>query len=317
MRADRAVQRARRGRGKPPGAAGQATTETQHFIPGRQRQAPETGHGGQLPERPGDSVEHALCHQVRHGRARPGIPRGGRGPLDVGPQVEYSRHQIVAADAVHHAVVHLRDERPAAALEPLQEPRFPERPGAVKPLRENPRRQLAQLASAARRWDGGMPHVIADLEVRVVGPDRAKDLQRGGPHDLAVPRHERKFRGDQPDEVLIGRSRALEHRDRADVHRDVLVLDEEESRVQRAHPLHCSASVLGREWPVPSPAVHPPVTPACAKPPARDIDGPAQPGGTFATSSQRRHRPGADRLAALADAGRRRRSCRFRRVAAG
>src|ERR1039457_1628893 len=41
------------------------------------------------------------------------------------------------------------------------------------------------------------------------------------------------------------RSRALEHRERAEVHRDVFVLDEEEPGIERAHPLHGSPSFGG------------------------------------------------------------------------
>jgi hypothetical protein len=99
----------------------------------------------------------------------------------------------------------LREQRPAAALDALKEPRFPQRPVAVEPLREYPPRQLAQLPGPARLRHRGMPHVVADLEVLIVGPDRVEDVQRHGPHDLAVPRHQREFRREQPGEIPVGR----------------------------------------------------------------------------------------------------------------
>src|ERR1022692_2370326 len=83
-----------------------------------------------------------------------------------------------------------------------------------------------------------MPQVIADLEVNVVGPGRAEQLQRSRPHHLAIAGDQRQLRREQLEQVGIGRRRALEQRERANMHRDVLVLDEEESGVKRAHPFH-------------------------------------------------------------------------------
>jgi hypothetical protein len=163
---------------------------------------------------------------------------GAQHPGGLGAEIEYRRHQVGAADAIHHAVVHLREQRPAAALDALQEPGLPQRPVAIQPLREDPPRQLAQLPGPPRLRHRGVPHVVADLEVLVVGPGRVEDMQRHRANDLAVARHQRELRREQPGDIPVGGGGALEDHERAKVHRHVLVLDEEEPSVERAHPLH-------------------------------------------------------------------------------
>ena len=131
------------------------------------------------------------------------------GPGGVGPEVEDRGHQIGATDSVHHAVMHLREERPAAVA---RAPRAATPPTAAWHGPDAGRRCLAASARncslPARRGHSGVPHVIADLEVLVVHPHRAEDLQRHGPHHLAVARHQRQLRGQQPDEVVVGWARA-------------------------------------------------------------------------------------------------------------
>ena len=68
-----------------------------------------------------------------------------------------------------------------------QEPRFSQRSGPVQPLGEDPRCQGTQLVVAAGLRHRRVPQVIADLEVLVVSPGRAEDMQWRRPHDLAVP----------------------------------------------------------------------------------------------------------------------------------
>jgi len=80
--------------------------------------------------------------------------------------------------------------------------------------------------------------VIEDLEMRIVNPHRPGEVQRDGARALPVSRHLRQLGQDQPDEVSVGGWIALEHGYRGDLQRCVLVLGEEESRIQPAHPLH-------------------------------------------------------------------------------
>ena len=81
----------------------------------------------QLPERPGHGVR-APPATARLCPRRGGGAADGQHPGGIGAEIEYRRHQAGAADAIHHAVVHLREQRPAAALDALQEPRLPQRP---------------------------------------------------------------------------------------------------------------------------------------------------------------------------------------------
>ena len=74
--------------------------------------------------------------------------------------------------------------------------------------------------------------------MRIVDPHRPAELERHEPHLLAVPRHRRQLPGDHRLELLVARWRTLEHCDRADVHVADRVLDVEERRVERAHPVH-------------------------------------------------------------------------------
>ena len=97
-------------RGRPPRTRG----------PGRPHGA--RGGGGRPAPRPRRADCTSLCPR-RGGGAADGQHAGG-----IGAEIEYRRHQAGAADAIHHAVVHLREQRPAAALDALQEPRLPQRP---------------------------------------------------------------------------------------------------------------------------------------------------------------------------------------------
>src|SRR6266545_2062737 len=96
----------------------------------------------------------------------------------------------------------------------------------------------AQLLVTARRRYGGVPDVVEDLEVFVVCPHRAAEMQWDGAHALPVPGHERQLAHQQPDQVAIGRSGPLEHGHRTDVHRDLLVLEVVEPGVDHVHPVH-------------------------------------------------------------------------------
>jgi hypothetical protein len=152
--------------------------------------------------------------------------------------IEHQRHQVVAADPVHHAVVDLGQDGPATAFQPVQQPFLPQRPAPVQPQGEEPGHGGAELLRAARRRHCGLADMVPDREVLVVGPRRADELERHGPDHLAVPGHPRQLRLEQPHEVLAGGGRAVEHRDRADVHGRVVVFGVEELGIERAHPIH-------------------------------------------------------------------------------
>ena len=64
--------------------------------------------------------------------------------------VEHQVAGVDRSDPVHHRVVGLRDERPAAALEAVEQDDLPQRPAAVEPVRPVVAEPLAQLRFAAR-----------------------------------------------------------------------------------------------------------------------------------------------------------------------
>src|SRR6266511_1100634 len=92
-------------------------------------------------------------------------------------RVDQDAREVHPRDPVHHAVVHLRDERPPATFQAFDEQHLPQRLGRVQPLREHPAGQVAQLLGTARRRYGGVPDVVEDLEVFVVCPHRAAEMQ--------------------------------------------------------------------------------------------------------------------------------------------
>ena len=94
--------------------------------------------------------------------------------------------------------------------------------------------ELSQFALAAGRRQGSVAEVVLDVEVRVVHPHRAPELERDEPHSLAVARHEVELGVDHVDDVGERWRRAFEDGDRCDVHVGHVVLDVEERRIQRA-----------------------------------------------------------------------------------
>src|ERR1022692_140367 len=121
-------------------------------------------------------------------------------------------------------MVQLPEQRPAALGEPLYQPVLPQREIAVKPLAHHPRHQIAELLVTPRGRQGGPPDVIAEVKVRVLNPDRPPEAKRHGAELLPVAGHERQTSRNRGENLLEGRGRALEYRDRCDRHRGVLIL---------------------------------------------------------------------------------------------
>jgi hypothetical protein len=66
-----------------------------------------------------------------------------------------------------------------------------------------------------------VPDVITKIEVRVVYPDRPPETEWHRAKLLAIARHQR---GQESQELLMGRRGTLEHRDRRDRHRRTGIL---------------------------------------------------------------------------------------------
>ena len=174
---------------------------------------------GQLERQPHEPL-HAARGQLQRARLVRRPPRLAlvRGDLRDRRRVEEHGHQVDAADPVDQRVVGLGDQREAPALEALDEPRLPQRLGAVQPLRVDARGERAQLLLRARLRQRRVAHVVLEVEVAVVDPDRPAGLKRRERELVPVARYEVQPRPDVVQEVVIRRCRALEDQHRPDVH---------------------------------------------------------------------------------------------------
>jgi hypothetical protein len=170
-------------------------------------------------------------------------------------EIEEDRCEIHARDAVDHRVVRLGDQREAPLFEALDQPHLPQRLGAVQALGEDPRGQQQQLLLGAGVGQRGVADVVLEVEARIVDPQRHAHLDRRKGELLAVARDEVQARSDVVDEVLVGRSRALEDRQRADVHVRRRVLLGEEGGVDGGQPVEVLLR-HGRSVPAPASSAH-------------------------------------------------------------
>ena len=83
-----------------------------------------------------------------------------------------------ARDPVDDGVVHLGQRRDPAALDALDDPQFPQRPGAVQLVGHQPAHQLLELAAAARSGNADAADVEVDVEVLVL--DEPRPVQSEG-----------------------------------------------------------------------------------------------------------------------------------------
>ena len=108
--------------------------------------------------RPGPA-RHLVEQQLERLGRRAGPGRRDDGRLR-GSDSKSDVSRLASRDAVDQAVVDLRDQREAIALEPFDDPHLPERAGAVEALREDARRPASRSSpsvpgcgsAARRRW---------------------------------------------------------------------------------------------------------------------------------------------------------------------
>ncbi len=184
---------------------------------------------------PGRKGEERQRRRLRLERDRSAHGRGG-----VGREIEDYGVEVGTGYPVHHGVVHFRDEGPAAAFEAPHEPALPQRVVAIEAVRHHAGHQSAELRVAARRRQRRLADVEAEVEVRIVDPERCPQAKRDRPQLPPVSRHEREARPDGRADLVVRRRRTLEDGDRGDGHRQmpVLVLGVEETGVERAQLLH-------------------------------------------------------------------------------
>jgi len=146
--------------------------------------------------------------------------------------------------------VGLRDDRESPLTEPLHHPHLPERFAAVELLGHQAADQALELPLIAGARQMGVTHVVGEIEAPLVHPHRLAE-RRGRLEALAVAWEAveaRLYQGPYAldvDASLRHRERtALEHRDGADVHVAVAVLDLQEAVVQRREPFEAEARGL-------------------------------------------------------------------------
>ena len=187
VRTDGAVDRRHRGRAHDSGPRAQSARDLAEL-----RQAPDAAHasvaraGAELLVRARRERAERIDDEPRVGRLALGVPLVGPGRRRFGLGVEHDREEIGPRHAVDHAVVHFRHERPVAAVETVDHPHLPQRLVPVELLRHHSADEIAELTIAPGRRERAVPEVVAEVEVRIVDPQRPAELQRHEPHLLAV-----------------------------------------------------------------------------------------------------------------------------------
>ena len=168
---------------------------------GAARPSARAGRGARAPWRRSRTPRASRCASLgsdcgSHGRT------GGVSPTGTG----FASNRTVARSTPEtpstRAWCVLRHDREAVVLEALHQPHLPQRLRAVELLREHPARELLQLAVVAGRGQGGMAHVVLDVEPRVVDPHRAARTAAAGrqasagsaARDAGAPRRARRTR---------------------------------------------------------------------------------------------------------------------------
>ncbi len=126
----------------------------------------------------------------------------------------------------------LGDERELPVPEPVHEPELPQRLRAIQRLGEEPAGEVLQLLLGSGLRQARVTEVVAEVEVRVVDPDRAALVQRDLGEALAKARDEVQPRLDVDAQLVPGRRGALEDRHRRDVEALARLLEVQERGVE-------------------------------------------------------------------------------------
>jgi hypothetical protein len=143
-------------------------------------------------------------------------------------------------------VVALSHDREAVPLESLDQPQLPERLGAVELLGEEAGGQRAQLLLGAGRGQGGLAHVVMEVEVGVVYPHRAALAKRHEAQLLAEAGDEVQTRADVLAELVVVGRRTLEDDRRGHMHMRARPFHVEERGVESGQPILSHAGIFSR-----------------------------------------------------------------------
>ena len=126
-------------------------------------------------QRPSEQLE---VGRLVEARVVLGRDRAARLRRRVRLEVEQLLGEPGARRAVHEAVVELGDQRHLTADDPVDVPHLPQRPAPVELVAHQHPEQVADLAPAAGRGHGDAPEVLVDVEVLVLDPHRAVEVER-------------------------------------------------------------------------------------------------------------------------------------------
>jgi hypothetical protein len=138
-------------------------------------------------------------------------------------------------------VVDLGQQRDAAAGQPFDVVRAPERHAAVEARAHHVADEVGQLRVVARARQRAMAHVVLDVELGVLDPVRQVEVQ--GRLHQATPEHRQQVQPalDQAAhgvEAEILRATRVEDGQAADVHRHGVGLEVQEHRIEAAELAH-------------------------------------------------------------------------------
>ena len=147
-------------------------------------------------------------------------PDRGRVGGRIGLEVEQLLRDAGAGDAVHEAVVELRDQRHLAADDAVDVPHLPQRPAPIELVAHEHAEEVADLPPPARRRDRDAAEVLVDVEVLVLDPHRPVEVERDLlelPAELRHPGQSLQERAPDLVEPEAIRFRRIDQREPADV----------------------------------------------------------------------------------------------------
>ena len=203
------------------------------------RVAEELGQGDELADPAGGGV----AEQLEVVGDVLGLVLRGRGRLGgLGLQVEQVDHQLGARAAVDGGVVDLGDDADAVLLEALDDPQLPQGTGAVQRGAGDLPGHLAQLAAAAGGGAADAADVEVQVEVRVLDPERVRQVERHLAEPAGERRHQVEPASDELLEVLervaAGDGAGVQHHRHGHVHVVGGVLQVQEGRIEPGQTFH-------------------------------------------------------------------------------
>ena len=148
----------------------------------------------QRPLRRVPLAQHLLEEELDRRRGRPRRDPRGHDFAAIGFRGQDRPDQIGAVEPIE-GLVDLEDEGEAAALEPLEHPALPERPGAIEARGRDAGHGVAELIGVPGLRERRVSQVEVEVELGIVDPDRMA-LDRNPAQLLAQSRQLRKSRCD-------------------------------------------------------------------------------------------------------------------------